>query len=235
MNEKTIAIIPARSGSKGLPGKNIKKINNIPLLAYSVIAAKECGLFDTIHVSTDSSDYSQIASSYGADQPFLREPDTSGDSSSTWDAVREVVKKYEKIGKHFDVCVLLQPTSPLRTAEDIIKAFELFERNNARAVVSVTEVDHPVQWCFPLDETNSMRFFSKSPFRNSRRQDLEKNYRENGSIYIVHTNDILNPDFDIYSAECFAYIMDQSKSIDIDTLTDFKVAEVLMQNNSEDI
>lgn len=234
MIEKIIAIIPARSGSKGLTDKNIRELNNKPLLAYSIEAAKKSGLFDIVHVSTDSKLYSDIAENYGADQPFLRDSNNSEDTSSTWDAVREVIDKYECIGKQFDICILLQPTSPLRTYEDIKNAFDLFCKMDASAVISVTEVDHPVQWCFTLDKSHSMKSFANSPYKNTRRQDLVKHYRENGAIYIVKVNDIKKTSFDIYSSNCYAYEMDRNRSVDIDTITDFRIAEVLIQNYSED-
>ncbi len=234
MKKRIIAIIPARSGSKGLPDKNIKLLNKKPLLAYSIQAAKESGLFEIVHVSTDSLQYSQIASKHGADQSFLRDEKNAGDTSSTWDAVREVINKYEAIGQFFDVCVLLQPTSPLRSSKDIKEAYDLFCNMNAKAVVSVTEADHPVQWCFTLDETHSMQSFAKSPYKNARRQDLELHYRENGAIYIVRVEDIKDPEYDIYQNNCYAYVMSKIRSIDIDTITDFEIAEVLIKNHPEE-
>ena len=101
--KKLIAIIPARSGSKGLKDKNIRLLNGKPLLAYSVEAAVESGLFDTVHVSTDSLEYAKIARFYGADESFLRDEQNSGDAASSWDAVREVLKKYKEIGKEYDI------------------------------------------------------------------------------------------------------------------------------------
>lgn len=191
--KKLIAIITARSGSKGLKDKNIRLLNGKPLLAYSVEAAIKSGVFDTVHVSTDSQEYADIAQSYGADEPFLRDEQNAGDASSSWDAVREVLKKYAELGKHFDCCVLLQPTSPMRSAEDIRRAYSLFEQQNASSLTSVTEVDHPVQWCFKLDDTCSMKDFASSSYKDCRRQQLEKHYRENGAVYIVGTSDIMNP------------------------------------------
>lgn len=232
---KKIAIIPARSGSKGLKDKNIKLLNGKPLIAYTIEAALQSGIFDIVHVSTDSEEYACIARKYGADVPFLRNADNAGDSSSSWDVVREVLTKYESIGETFDVCVLLQPTSPMRNSVDILEAYKLFNEKNAKSLSSVTEVEHPVQWCFRLNEMCSMEEFSKSPYKDSRRQELEKNYRENGAIYIVRTGDICNHEFEFYTSECFAYIMDKNRSVDIDTIQDFLIAEVLMgmeaQNN----
>ena len=234
-NRKVLAIIPARSGSKGLPNKNIMPLNGKPLLAYSVEAAVQSELFDTIHVSTDSEKYSEIAASYGSDQPFLRSELNSGDSASSWDVVRETISKYEDMGRTFDLCVLLQPTSPLRTADDIRGALELYLEKGARAVTSVTEVEHPVEWCFPLDENGSMSSFAASPFKYCRRQELSVSYRENGAIYIVSIEDIMNPEFEFYSSDCYAYVMDSGRSIDIDTETDFRIAEVLLHEVQKEI
>ena len=228
-NRKLLAIIPARSGSKGLPNKNIKLLNGKPLLAYSVDAAKQTGLFDKIHVSTDSKDYSDIAETYGADQPFLRDKENSGDATSSWYAVREVIRKYEMRGVTFDLCVLLQPTSPLRSAEDICGAVRLYRERGARAVSSVTEMEHPAEWSFSLEEDGSMVEYAASPYKNCRRQELKKRYRENGAIYVVAVKDIMDPEFEFYSADCYAYVMEASRSVDIDTETDFRIAEVLLR------
>ena len=226
---KRIAIIPARSGSKGLKDKNIKELNGKPLLAYSIEAAKQTRLFDTIHVSTDSREYAEIAAAFGADEPFLRDEQNASDSASSWDVIREVLIKYAELGCTYEVCALLQPTSPLRSSEDIKAAFELFEKTKARSLTSVVEVEHPIQWCFKLDDTCLMKDFASSPYRETRRQDLEKHFRENGAIYIVKTRDVIDPLFEFYSDQCVAYIMDQLRSIDIDTRQDFLVAEVIMK------
>lgn len=225
---KAIAIIPARSGSKGLKDKNILELNGKPLMSYTIEAALNSGVFDTVHVSTDSEKYLKIAENFGADEPFLRDSGNSADSSSTWDAVREVLSKYEKIGKKFDYCVLLQPTSPLRKASDIKKAFEFFIEKKALSLTSVTEVEHPIEWCFELEDSDFMTSFSNSPFKNCRRQELKKHYRENGAVYIVSADNIKNPDFDFYNDKCLAYKMDKSSSVDIDDITDFYLAQAIL-------
>ena len=121
-----MAIILARSGSKGLKDKNIKLMNGKPLIAYSIEAAKNSGLFDVVHVSTDSQKYADIAAENGADEPFLRSEEMSSDTADSWDAVLEVLKRYKELGKDFDMVTLLQPTSPIRTGENIKNAFEIF-------------------------------------------------------------------------------------------------------------
>lgn len=227
---KKIAIIPARSGSKGLKNKNIKSLNGTPLLAYSIQAAINANLYDTVMVSTDSNEYAKIAREYGAAVPFLRSKTSASDSSSSWDAVKEVINNYKKIGIVYDEITLLQPTSPLRTTNDIVLAYKLFNKKNADSLVSVCPVSHPIQWCFTLDNSFSMENFNKNPYKNCRRQELEQNYMENGAIYIIKTTKLLQNNFNFYDEKCFAYIMDQKNSIDIDEELDFKIAEFLINN-----
>ena len=123
---KAIAIIPARSGSKGLHDKNIKLLNGKPLIAYTINAAIESNCFENIMVSTDSDKYADISKDNGAEVPFLRTEELSGDSASSWDVVREVLSKYKSMGQTFDYVALLQPTSPLRDYMDIVNAFKVF-------------------------------------------------------------------------------------------------------------
>ena len=139
---KNIAIIPARSGSKGLKNKNIKLLNKKPLIAYTIEAAQKSNMFDEIFVSTDSIEYSMIAKEWGANVPFLRSPELSTDVSSSWDVVKDTIINYRKMGKEFDTVALLQPTSPLRKAEDIINGYEQMYVKNANAIIAVCQVDH---------------------------------------------------------------------------------------------
>ena len=134
-----IAIISARSGSKGLPDKNIKELSGKPLMAYSIEAAIQSECFDDVMVSTDSEKYAEIARMYGAEVPFMRSEVTSSDTASSWDVVEEVLQGYEKMGKIFDTICLLQPTSPMRTSGDIKAAYSLYKEKDAIAVLSMTE------------------------------------------------------------------------------------------------
>ena len=226
---KAIAIIPARSGSKGIKDMNIINVAGRPLLDYSIKAAVDSKCFDTVMVSTDSMDYADIAMKCGAEVPFLRTPDTSGDVSGTWDVVREVLKRYEAEGKKFDYVALLQPTSPLRTAEDIKGAFDLLHKKKARNIVSVTETAHPIQWCFPLGQDLSLKEYAENPYHTMRRQDLPKSFQENGAIYLVEANRIMEDDYDLYLDECFAYIMPRERSIDIDEEIDLIVLKGILE------
>ena len=221
-----IAIVPARSGSKGLKDKNIKLLKDKPLLAYSIEAAQQSGLFECVHVSTDSEKYAKIAEQYGADIPFLRTEELSGDMAGSWDVVRFVLREYEKRGQCFDTVTLLQPTSPLRNAEHIRAAYELYQKKGAKAVVSVCEMEHSPLWSNTLPENLSMEHFQRDEVVNTPRQALPAYYRLNGAIYIVDT-DYLFETQNFYKKDCYAYIMSQRESVDIDGEMDFKLAEWL--------
>lgn len=224
---KNIAIIPARCGSKGLPDKNIKLLDGKPLLAYSVEAALQSGAFDVVHVSTDSEIYAEIARKHGADVPFLRSAEASSDTASSWTAVREVLNNYSILGKAFDTFMLLQPTSPLRTAKDIVEAYECMTKKRANSIVSVCETEHSPLQCNILPEDASLAGFIENKLKNTPRQMLDTYYRLNGAIYLAKTNFFLASE-DIYSESCYAYIMDKRKSIDIDEELDFDIAEAII-------
>ena len=153
---RNIAIIPARSGSKGLKDKNIKMLDGKPLISYSIQAALQSGCFEEVMVSTDSEHYAEIAQIHGASVPFLRSAEMSSDSASSWDSVREVLKNYLQLGQSFDNVMLLQPTSPLRTSDDIINAFDLFFNKKAESVVGVCEMEHSPLWSNVLPEDGNL-------------------------------------------------------------------------------
>ncbi len=226
---KVIAIIPARSGSKGLKDKNIKELNGKPLLSYAIEAAQQSGIFDRIHVSTDSERYAEIAREYGADVPFLRNAETSTDSASTWDAVKYVLEQYEKRGERFDMVTVLQPTSPLRTAMDIQGAFDFFVDKQANMISSVCEMEHSPLWSNTLPEDLSMESFEDEEIAYLPRQSLPIYYRENGAIYMLKTDSLYNAKH-LYKDRCFAYIMERSHSIDIDEELDFLLAGTLLSS-----
>lgn len=229
---KIIAIIPARSGSKGLPDKNIKSVCGRPLMDYTIKAAIDSECFETVMVSTDSEKYAEIAKKCGADVPFMRSATTAGDKAGSWDVVREILNNYKKKGIIYDYVALLQPTSPLRSAMDIRMAVKMLEADSVNNVVSVTETEHPVQWCFTLPADLEMLEYAKSPYNNMRRQDLIKHYQENGAIYLVNANKIINDDYNLYEDKCFAYIMPRERSIDIDTKLDLIVLKAIIEENT---
>lgn len=224
---KNIAIIPARSGSKGLKDKNIKLLNGIPMLAYTIKAALDSGKFHCVHVSTDSEQYAEIARDYGAEQLFLRTPELSGDTAGSWDVVRWTLDRYERLGKSFDCVTLLQPTSPLRDAEDIVNAFRIMEEREAQAVVAVCPVDHSPLWCNVLPEDGNMKGFLDK--ENRRRQEYPDYYRINGALYMVRTELVRQENMQLYGEKTYAYVMTKERSVDIDDETDFLIAQAILK------
>lgn len=229
---KNLAIIPARSGSKGLKDKNIKMLNEKPLLAYSIEAAKESGLFDEIMVSTDSEEYAEIAKQWGAKVPFLRLQELSNDTASSWEVVRDVIERYKNSGLEFDTVALLQPTSPLRSSDDIINGYEVMKEMSANFVVAVCEMDHSPLWANTLPTDFSMENFIRPEVVTMPRQSIPTYYRINGALYIIKV-DYLMKTTDVYSEKSYATIMKKESSIDIDDQMDFTIAEVLMTERNK--
>lgn len=225
MKEKILALIPARSGSKGVRNKNIKALNGKPLLAYSIDCAKESGVFSDIIVSTDSPEYADIAQKYDASVPFLRSKTTATDTASSLSVILEVLKNLKE---QYDILILLQPTSPLRTPQHIKEALHLFNTKQADSVISVTPFPHSIAWVNSLDiNTLSLHHFVKPEYLNKRRQDLPSTYMLNGAIYIFRVNK-LSENFNMFCKKSYAYIMDKKYSYDIDDEEDFAVIEALL-------
>ena len=226
-NKRNLAIIPARSGSKGIKDKNIRLLNNKPLMVYTIEAAQQSDIFQCIHVSTDSMSYAEIAQKYDPQVPFLRSQELASDTADTWNMVRFVLNEYLKMGESFDTVTVLQPTSPLRTAQDICNAYEIFCDRKADSVISVCEAEHSPLWCNTLPQDKCMNDFLPK-YANAPRQGLDMYYRLNGAIYMVNVNVVLQKG-EIYGEKSYAYIMEQKHSIDIDEELDFKIAELLVK------
>lgn len=224
---RVLAVIPARSGSKGIKDKNIKFLRGKPLLSYSIEAAIQSKIFDTIHVSTDSEKYADVSRTYGADVPFLRNSEFSRDDSTTWDVIKYVLEEYRIRDKNFDVIVVLQPTSPLRNSEHIKNAWKFFLEKDADMVSSVCEAGCSPLWCNILPENLSLEQFENKEIAYLPRQCLPTYYHENGAIYIIKSNTLLTSD-NVYKKNSYAYIMEKLYSVDIDDEIDFALAEVLM-------
>lgn len=226
---RNIAIIPARSGSKGLKDKNIRLLNGKPLLAYTIEAALQSECYDTVMVSTDSEEYAKIAREYGAEVPFLRGDENSKDNASPWEVMKEVLLKYKEMGKEFDTFTLLQPTSPLRNAQDIQNAFAEMKEKDANAVVSMCELECSMHLVNTLPDDLSMDGFISNEQYNKRRQDIRPYYRFNGAIYISKVETFMKH-MNIYDDKCYAYIMDRKRSYDIDDEFDLKIAEAILSS-----
>lgn len=224
---RILAIIPARSGSKGLKDKNIKIMNGKPLMSYSIDLAKRIGIIDKVFVSTENEEYAEIAIKYGADASFLRSEALASDSSNTWDTVKEVVKVFGNKKEHFDIIMLLQPTSPLRMEEDIYNALEVMYEKDAELVITVCEPDHSPLLTNSLRPDGSMELFFKDERTLLPRQEMPKSYRINGAIYLIKTDFLLLSE-EIYKGKCYASIMPKERSADIDDEIDFLFAEMIL-------
>ena len=222
-NKKVIAIIPARAGSKRLPGKNTRSLNGIPLLVYSIRAAKSCGLVDKVVVSTDSKEIAYLAENSGAEVD-IREKRLSSDHAKTIDVLKDYLSRMHG----FDICVTLQPTSPLRTSNDIRLSLELFENNDADAVISVCKVECPPQWVNVIGELGQMDGFLEKSSKSKRSQDFKDYYRLNGAIYCNNIDKLHKSDSLIFESNSYAYVMPRKKSVDIDTIEDFELAEFFL-------
>lgn len=221
-----IAIIPARAGSKRLTNKNIKHLAGKPLIVWTIEAAIKSGNFDLVLVSTDSQDIADVAITAGASAPFLRPAELASDTASTNDVVSHMVNWVEENIDAVTRITILQPTSPLRDAKEIQQSMTLYAVKKATAVVSVCEVEHPVEYCNHLPVDCSLNgFLSKASLKRS--QDFDKSYRLNGAIYIFDRK-FVGALSDIYSEGAYAYIMKKEKSVDIDDEFDFKLAEFIM-------
>lgn len=226
-NHKTfLAVIPARSGSKGIPGKNIIKVNNKPLIQYTIEAAKNSRYIDKIVVSTEDSLIAEVSINCGAEVPFLRPTHLASDTSKTIDVLIHVVEELKKRGSRYDYIVLLQPTQPLRLSQHIDEAIEMIIQKQEESLVSITEVsEHPIlmRTINESGETKNLLELNST----LRRQDFPKFYKVNGSIYINKINDNFNSKTSLNDNK-IGYIMDKKYDIDIDEPFDLEVLQLLL-------
>lgn len=231
INNKTIlAVIPARIGSKRLPRKNILSLCGMPLVSWTINAAKGCKYVDNIFLSTDSQEIADIGFKSGLFVPFLRSKELSGDTALNSEVVLNTIYELERLGKTYDYVLILQPTSPLRSAEHITMAIEKLIKENHDAVISVCEAEHHPLWCNTLQEDGAMLNFINSDIHNKRSQNLPKYYRLNGAIYICDIIKFKEKKTFFLSSKCSAFIMPQEASVDIDTKIDFEYAKILLSN-----
>lgn len=221
---KRIAIIPARSGSKGLKDKNIIDLCGKPLIAYSIEAALETSLFDHVIVSTDSEHYAEIAQHYGA-EVMMRGEALSNDKATTFMVLEDILKN--RLQESIDYFVLLQPTSPLRTSKHITEAIEKFESKieHFDFLVSMKEAEHAKVLVNPIDDDESLKYFD-TDFSNYRRQGY-KDYSPNGAIFIAKPDSYLEQKH-FFGAKALSYIMSAEDSVDIDGALDLVVAKEII-------
>ena len=223
---RILAIIPARSGSKGVPGKNIKLLGGKPLIHYTIASAIKASLLNDIIVSTDTREIANVAAQAGVEVPFLRPQDLASDTSSSVDVVIHVVNELAAKGKNYDAICLLQPTTPFRQNGFIDKAIEKFKKANTDSLVSVLPVpdEFNPHWIFEVNESGTLSIATGEKEIIRRRQDLPKTFYRDGSIYLTLTKTLLNQ-HSLYG-DSISYIQNDPKwHVNIDNPSDWLLAE----------
>lgn len=224
--EEILVVIPARGGSKGLPGKNIKNLCGKPLITYSIDVARAITSDDNICVSTDDQKIIDVVEKYGLHVPFVRPIELASDTASTSDVLLHAIKFYEDKEKKYDKILLLQPTSPLRTVDQVKEAISLY-RNDIDMIVSVTKSHAPAVLCNENESGYVNLVYNKHA---GGRQSLPTFYEFNGAIYVINVASLKQKglgDFD----KRVKYVMSKETSIDIDDIYDFMLIESIMQSS----
>lgn len=219
----SLAIIPARGGSKRIPRKNIKFFLGKPIIAYSILAAFESGLFEDIMVSTDDNEISQIANLFGASTPFRRSKENSSDIATTFNVVEEVLNYYLEQGKSFDNICVLYPCAPFITSRKLQEAFDIYKTGNYDSVIPIVRYGTPIQRALRI-ENEKIAFFHNG-YEHSRSQDLETAYHDAGQFYWGCTKRILKTK-SLFTLNTGYFILNELEVQDIDSQADWDLAEL---------
>lgn len=222
-SSKLIAIIPARGGSKRIPRKNIKLFHGKPIIAYSIEAALNSGLFNDVIVSTDDQEIAEIAIKYGAKVPFYRSKKNSDDFATTFDVLEEVYQYYLKKGETINTICCIYPCAAFTTEEKLTLSYKLFSENNFDSLLPIIEFSFPIQRALKIEKNNVA--YSNPEFALKRTQDLEKRYHDAGQFYWMDAQTIMNKKTVLTENTGF-YIISDLEAHDIDTETDWKLAEL---------
>ena len=234
MTLKVLALIPARSGSRGLRHKNIKRLAGQPLVCRAIELAKSCSIYGeewTVHMSTDSEGYARLGRKVGADIPFLRPARLATDSSRLVEVVRYTLASYRNLEQCFDAVVLLSAVTPLTKRIDVRRGINLFKKNKTCSVASVVENPYAPSWIFSMRRG---RLYSKASESSvvRRRQEASSSWALNGAFYIASADWLdKNPQF-VKPGETQALVMPRHRSLDIETASDFKIAQALLGEGS---
>ena len=220
-----LGLILARGGSKGIARKNIKNLCGKPLIAWSIEIAQNADSVEKVVVSTDDEEIAEIAQKYGAEVPFLRPAELAQDDTPSMAPVLHALEQLPK----FEMILLLQPTSPLRTTTDIDGIFKMCQERKAPAAVSICESSKHPNWMFSCGNDGTLSPFTDNPIA-MRRQDLDKIYTLNGSLYLAKT-DWIQDNRSFLSPETVGYLMPPERSLDIDTMFEWSLLEFLMSKN----
>ncbi len=224
-----LAIIPARGGSKGLPGKNIRMLNGKPLIAYTIEAAILSNVFDEVIVNTDCLEIAKIAERYGANIPFIRPSELATDKATSIDMINHTIEWFENKKDVYNNIALLQPTSPLRNEVHIREAFKIFQDKNVKSLISFVKEQHPIYWNKRINEKGLVESLFNE-IQSLSRQNYIETYVPNGAIYMFKSNILASNS--LYTDNTYGYIMDFRSSIDIDTKEDFDYCDYIMRNDA---
>jgi CMP-N,N'-diacetyllegionaminic acid synthase len=228
-NKNILALIPARGGSTGVPGKNIKPFCGKPLIAYTIEAALQSGVFNRIVVSTDSAEIATIAKEYGAEVPYLRPADLATSNANVADAVVHMLNHLREHDRYEpDHFYLLQATSPLRDADDIRKSLELFRACDAPGLISVCRTHHQT---FNIID-GKLKMIAREKIDHINRQELPQTYKQDGSMIYLMDTAYFRQHISFDAEGMTAYVVPKWKAVDIDDSEDWQLAEVLFKNRS---
>lgn len=232
MQERKIAIIPARGGSKRIPRKNIKEFHGKPLIAYSIEVALKSKLFDKVIVSTDDEEIAQIAKQYGAEVPFMRPEELSDDFTGTGAVVSHVNNYLKSIGEMYDFICTIYATAPLLQVKYLIEGYEKLKNSDASKAISVTSMPFPIQRTFKITKENRCEMFWPENF-TKRSQDLEEAYQDAGQFY--WSNLKKTPKDITFGSDTIPIIVPRYLVQDIDTPEDWEMTEYMYEaiKNSE--
>ena len=231
MKLKTLAVIPARSGSKGIKDKNIKLLGRYPLIFYTIKQALKSKIFDDIIISTNSKKYLKISEKYGVSSPFLRPKKLSSSESLATDTIYHAVQNCENyFNTKYDLICMLQPTAPFRELADFKKVLQIMKKNYNKcdSVISVVDVDNYNPYKMKIIKKNKLFDYKKWPIENPPRQSLPKTYIVNGAFYLFKRNSFIKSK-SFKGKYSIPYEMPKERSINIDSLIDFDLASIILK------
>lgn len=221
---RSIAIIPARGGSKRIERKNIREFEGIPIIAYSIRVALSSGCFDEVMVSTDDAEIAEVARNFGAKVPFMRSAATSDDFATTADVLREVLDEYGKLGREFDIMACIYATAPFVTASRLKDAYSLLNDSKAQAAFTCVQYSYPVQRCLTIDDRG--RIAMKFPeYASARSQDLQPTYHDAGQFYLSTVKSFLDSG-SLWGPDTMPIVLPETEVQDLDTPIDWLLAEM---------
>lgn len=228
---RVLFLIAARGGSKGVPRKNIKQLGNMPLIAYTIIAARKCSVDKRVIVSTEDVEIAEVSKRYGAEIPFMRPSELASDTASSVDVVKHAAEWINRNDKYsYDYICLLQPSAPFITYQDLNESLRMIDDKGADTLLGVKEVKTNKVFIHSLDEQGKLSHFYQSiqKLQNVRRQEQPVQYTMNGAVYIARW-DYFMKNATFHSINSLPYVMPEERSVDIDTIFDYNMAAYMIE------